>query len=144
MAGQHGQARAARGMAQAWKAWRAVTDQWDILTTGHPRGARPTPVATEIGDLALRTGRLAYRNPHWTPAYGNASLIRDPAGLAQSPGDVINALAAVHHAADAISRIAAADHAAVLDAAGNRLYVPTRRLPENYDIPHPYAPAPRP
>jgi hypothetical protein len=134
---------AACGMAQAWTAWRAVAAQWDILTTGHPRGARPTTVATEIGDLALQTGRLAYRNPHWTPAYGNPSLIRDPAGLAESPGDVITALAAVHHAADAISRIAAADHAAVLDAADSRLYVPTRLLPENYDIPHPYAPAPR-
>ena len=134
---------AACGMARAWKTWRIVTDQWDIATTGHPRGARPTPVATEIGDLALQAGRLAYRNPHWTTAYGNASLIRDPAGLAQSPGDVIAVLAAVHHAADAIGRIAAADHAAVLDAVGNRLYVPTRLLPENYDIPHPYAPAPR-
>jgi hypothetical protein len=131
-------------MTRAWKSWRAVADQWDIVTTGHPRGAHPTPVATEIGDLALRTGRLAYRNPHWTPAYGNASLIRDLADLADSPGEIVTVVAAVHHAADAISRIAAADHAAVLDAAvGNRLYVPTRLLPENYDIPHPYAPAPR-
>jgi len=134
---------AACGMAQAWKAWRAVTDWWDVITTGHPRGARPTPIAIEIGDLALPTGRLGYRNPHWAPAYGNASLIRDPAGLAEAPGDVITVLAAVHHAADAISRIATADHAAVLDAAGSQLYVPTRLLPENYDIPHPYAPAPR-
>jgi hypothetical protein len=131
---------AACGMAEVWKSWRAVADQWDIVTTGHPRGARPTPVAIEIGDLALRTGRLAYRNPHWRPAYGNASLIRGPADLAESPGDVITVLAAIHHVADAISRIAATDRAAVLDAAGSRLYVPTRLLPENYDIPQPYAP----
>jgi len=135
---------AACGMARAWKTWCAVTDRWDIVTTGHPRGARPTPVAIEIGDLALQTGRLAYRNPHWTPAYGNASLIRDPAGLAESPSDVITVLAAVHQAADAISRIATADHAAVLDAAAdNLLYLPTRLLPDKYDIPHPYAQAPR-
>jgi hypothetical protein len=53
-------------------------------------------------------------------------------------------LAAVHHAADAISQIAATDHQAVLDAAADgRLYVPTRMLPDTYDIPQPYAPAPR-
>jgi hypothetical protein len=34
-------------------------------------------------------------------------------------------------------------HQAVLDAAASHLYVPTRLLPGTYDIPHPYAPAPR-
>ena len=135
---------AADGMAQAWASWRAVTDHWDIVTTGTSRGAGLTPVAAEISDLVLRAGRLAYRNPHWTPDYGDASLLRDPAGLAQVPSGIVTVLAAVHQSADAISRIAAADHQAVLDAAtSNRLYVPTRVLPENYDIPHPYAPAPR-
>jgi hypothetical protein len=131
-------------MAQAWTSWRAVTGHWDIVTTGASRGAGLTTVATEISDLVLRTGRLAYRNPHWTPGYGDAGLLRDPADLAPVPGGIITVLAAVHQSADAISRIAAADHQAVLDAAAsNRLYVPTRLLPENYDIPHPYAPAPR-
>lgn len=130
-------------MTQAWTSWRAVADQWDIVTTGTNRGAGLTPVATEISDLVLRTGRLAYRNPHWTPGYGDASLLRDPTELASAPGDIVTVLATVHQSADAISRIAAADHQAVLDAAAsNRLYVPTRVLPENYDIPHPYAPAP--
>ena len=53
-------------------------------------------------------------------------------------------LAAVHHAADAISRIAAKDQEAVATAAADRrLYVPVRLLPDNYDIPHPHTPAPR-
>jgi hypothetical protein len=135
---------AAHAVAQAWASWRAVAGQWDIVTTGTNRGAGLTPVATEISDLVLRIGRLAYRNPHWTPDYGDASLLRDPADLAQAPGGIVTVLAAVHHAADAISRIAGTDHQAVLDAAAtSRLYVPTRVLPENYDIPHPYAPAPR-
>jgi hypothetical protein len=93
----------------------------------------------------LRTGRLAYKNPQWTPARSHTSPIRDPADLAHSPGDVITVLAAVHHhATDAISQIAATDHQAVLDAAADsRLYMPTRLLPDKYDIPHPYTRAPR-
>ena len=134
---------AAQSMQRAWKAWRAVTDHWDIVTTGTHRGAGLTPVASEISDLVLRTGRLAYRNPRWTPAYSHTSQIRDPADLAHSPGDIVTVLAAVHHAADAIHQIAATDHQAVLDAAAvSRLYVPTRLLPDKYDIPHPYTCAP--
>jgi hypothetical protein len=131
----------ANAMAQAWTSWRAVADHWDIVTTATNR-AGLAPVATEISDPVLRTGRLAYRNPHWTPHYSDNSLLRDPADLAQAPSGIATVLAAVHHCADAISRIATADHQAVRDAATtSRLYVPTRVLPENYDIPHPYAPA---
>jgi hypothetical protein len=53
-------------------------------------------------------------------------------------------LAAVHHAADAVDRVAAKDQEAVAAAdADRRLYVPVRLLPDKYDIPHPYALAPR-
>jgi hypothetical protein len=135
---------AVTAMGRAWTSWRAVAGHWDIMTTGARRGTGLTPVAREIDDLVLRTGRLAYRNLRWTPACGDASLIRDPDGLACSAHDVTTVLAAVHHASDAISHIAADDHRAVLDAAAcNRLYVPTRMLPDTYDIPQPYAPAPR-
>jgi hypothetical protein len=52
-------------------------------------------------------------------------------------------LAAVHHSADAASRVAATDQQAVLTAAAdNRLYVPVRLLSDKYDIPHPYTPTP--
>ena len=54
-------------------------------------------------------------------------------------------LAAVHHAIDAISRVAACDTDAVRDAASTRrLYLPTRLMPQHYDIPWPYAPLPTP
>jgi hypothetical protein len=113
------------------------------LTTGHQRTPGTTPVAAEISDLVQRTGQLAYANPRCTPACARASQIRDPASLAYSTGDVTNALAAVHHAADAITRIAANDQAAVIDAAfDDRLYLPTRLLPDKYDIASPYSPAP--
>ncbi len=136
---------AAWHMARAWQSWRAVTDQWDIVTTGAVRSAGLTPVAAEIADLALRAGRLAYSNPHWTPACSHASLSRDPADLAYAPGDLITVLATVHHAADAIGHIAATDRDAVTAAATeNRLYVPVRLLSDKYDIPHPYTAAPRP
>jgi hypothetical protein len=130
-------------MQHAWTSWRTVTGHWDTLTTGHQRTPGTTPVAAEISDLVQRTGQLAYANPRWTPACARSSQIRDPASLAYSAGDVTNALAAVHQAADAMTRIAANDHAAVIAAAfDDRLYLPTRLLPDKYDIPRPYSPAP--
>ncbi len=78
----------------------------------------------------LRTGRLAYNNPRWTPACADTSPARDPADLAATAGDLRDVLAAVHHAIDAISRVAACDTDAVRDAAWvRRLYLPTRLLP---------------
>jgi len=137
-------AAAADDMTCAWQSWRAIAGHWDILTTGTSPHAGMTPVAVEIADLALRTGRLAYRNPHWAPSHHQASPIRDPADLAGTPGGIIAVLTAVHHATDAITRVAVTDHQAVVVAvADNRLCVPTRLLPENYDIPAPYARAPR-
>ena len=52
-------------------------------------------------------------------------------------------LAAVHHAADAVTRIVPQDREAVrLAAAEQRLHVRTRLLPEDYDVPYHYAPIP--
>jgi hypothetical protein len=50
----------------------------------------------------------------------------------------------VHHAASALHRLADAGHAqAAAAAAAGRLYVPTRSLPDGYDVPHRLAPAPQ-
>ena len=135
---------AAAAMGGAWTSWRAITGHWDIVTTGAWRGTGLTPVAHEIDDLVVQTGRLAYRNPHWTPACADTSQPRSLSDLARSARDITTVLAAVHHVADAINQIAADDHQAVLDAASDhRLYVPVRLLPDTYDIPQPYTPAPR-
>jgi hypothetical protein len=100
-------------------------------------------VAAELDDLVLRTGRLAYRNPAWTPRSADASAIRDPAGLAGTSTDLTAVVAAVHHAADAVGFVAIHDGRSVLAAAGDcRLYLPTRLLPEDFDIPSPYWTAP--
>jgi hypothetical protein len=129
--------------AQVWPAWRAVTHQWDIASTGPYTGAGISPVAAEFGDLALRLGRLAYRNPQWTPDCGEASLVRLPEDLGSSPNDICSVLSAAHHAVDAVARIAIEDReAARAAAADHRLYVPTRLAPEEWDIPYPYSPAP--
>ena len=75
----------ARALKLACTAWRAVTGEWDLLSTGIHKRAGISPVAAEMDDLVLRIGRLAYRNPGWTPACGDASLARQAADLAQKP-----------------------------------------------------------
>ena len=54
-------------------------------------------------------------------------------------------MAAIHHAADVLARVAASDREAVRAAAASRrLFVPTRLLPSSHDVPYPYSPAPAP
>jgi hypothetical protein len=116
---------AADAYSQAWPKWREVAHYWDIASTGIQRGTSLSPVAAEFGDLVLRIGRLAYRNQRWTPARAHASHTRNPTDLAPTPGDITCVVAAVHTAADAITRIAAGDREAVRAAAADhRLYVP--------------------
>ena len=109
----------------AWPKWRAIAHHWDIVSTGISRGVCPSPVAAELGDLVLRIGRLAYDNQQWTPSRAHASHIHNPSDLAPTPNEVISVVAAVHTAADAITRIAAGDREAVrASAADHRLYAP--------------------
>lgn len=80
-------ATATDASAQACAAWRAVTRHWDVISTGTAPKAI-SPVAAELNDLVLRTGRLAYRNPTWTPRSADASGTRDPADLAGTSTDL--------------------------------------------------------
>ncbi len=116
---------AADASSQAWPTWRVIAHHWDIASTGIHRGAGPAPATAELGDLVLRIGRLAYCNQHWTPARAHASHTRNPADLAPALGDITCVAAAVHTAADAVTRIVAEDREAVRAAAADhRLYVP--------------------
>ena len=100
------------------------------------------PTAGEAGDLALCTGRLAYADPAWTLSSGPGHQPRPPHDLAPHPGDVPLALAAAHHACDAVTSLAYAQRERIRTAASaGRLLVPTRSLPDTMDIPRPFAPA---
>ena len=102
-----------------------------------------TAAMAEASDLVLRMGRLVWDNPHWTPARSDRAAQRTPAALAPGPAAINAVIAAAHQATDALARVAMTDieAARAADRAG-RLYVPTRSLPEDEDVPRPFAPAP--
>jgi len=122
-------------------AWHQVDRLWDVMIT--ETRMLPTQAMTDASDLVLRMGRLVWDDPHWTPARSRRSALRDPAALAPGTGALATVVAAVHQSVDALARVAQADMEAV-EAAGQagRLYVPTRSLPADYDIPRPFATAP--
>ena len=107
------------------------------------RGYLSRPAA-EAGHLALWTGRLAYADPAWTPARSPSHAVRDPASLAPGPAELTEIASAMHYTADSLARAARTelDTVAAAGTAG-RLYVTTRSLPAHYDVPRPYADAPR-
>jgi hypothetical protein len=95
--------------------------------------------AAEAGDLALWTGRLAYADPHWRPAHGPGRHARLPEDLQQVP----QVLAAVYHACGTLAALAQADYEQVrIGADVGRVLVPTQTLPDDFDVPHPFARAP--
>jgi hypothetical protein len=136
---------AAAAMSRAWPAWRAIAHHWDTITTGAQPGAPTGPVTTELGDLALRAGRLAYANQRWSPARAHTTRLRDPADLAPAFSDLAAAIGAMHTTLDAITCLAEADQNAVQAAAdAGHLYLPVRLLPDGCDIPRRFTPVPPP
>lgn len=139
---QAGLRTASQDLQAAWNAWRATAHQWDIISTGRHRNPHPAPAGPEFEDLAVQVARLTYHNPRWTAALASNGPIRDPASLAPAAQDLTAVLAAVHQAIDAITRAGAEDQDAVRTAsADNRLYLLTRLMPAECDIPRPYGPA---
>ena len=122
-------------------AWHQVDRMWDVMIT--ESRMLPTQAMTDASDLVLRMGRLVWDDPHWTPAHSRRAPLRNPGALAPETDAVTTVIAAVHQSVDALARLAKADMDAV-GAAGQagRLYVPTRSLPEDYDVPRPFATAP--
>ena len=124
------------------RAWLAVARAWDNMVTD-TRGYLSRPAA-EAGHLALWTGRLAYADPAWTPARSPSHAVRDPASLAPGPAELTEIASAMHYTADSLARAARTDLDTVATAGtAGRLYVTTRSLPAHYDVPRPYADAPR-
>ena len=132
--------RAADAAGRARNGWLHVARALNQVDTDTMRHLAPT--AGEAGDLALCTGRLAYADAAWTLSSGPGHQPRPPHDLAPDPGDVPLALAAAHHACDAVTSLAYAQRERIRTAASaGRLLVPTRSLPATMDIPRPFAPA---
>jgi hypothetical protein len=123
-------------------AWHQVDRMWDMMIT--ESRMLTTQAMTDASDLVLRMGRLAWDDPQWTPARSRrALLLRSPAALAPGSDAVSAVVAAVHQSVDALACVAKADMDAVETAGqAGRLYVPTRSLPGDYDVPRPFATAP--
>ena len=131
-------AAAARQAGGSWYQIARALRQVTTDTRGHL-----SPAAAEARDLALWTGWLAYTDPTWTPASGPHHPTRPPQELAARPGDVPQVVAAVHHAGEALALLAETEHDQLRAAAhAGRILVPTRTLPDDYNIPRPYATAP--
>ena len=125
------------------RAWLAAARVWDSMVTD-TRDYLSLPAA-ESGHLALWTGRLAYADPAWTPARRPSHAVRDPAGMVSGPAGFTEIASALHYTADSLARAAHTELDTLRTAASaGRLYVTTRSLPElKYDVPRPYAAAPR-
>jgi hypothetical protein len=133
--------QAAHAASRSWRSWRALAHNWDTFTTN--RGTALTPVAAEIGDLVLWAGRLAHTDPAWTPARTHASQPRTNADFTGRGATITAVITALHHTSDALTRIAAHDRQNVrTSAATDQIYIPTRLLPEDDDVPYRYTPAP--
>jgi len=134
-------AEAADAADRARAAWLTVTESWDSITTD-TRGAMGS-AGTEAASLALWTGRLAYANPHWTPDLGPLQPPRPAGELVADTHQLRGAMDATHHVCHTLAQVADADRDNVRVASmAGRLIVPTRSLPDGYDIPYRFAPAP--
>ncbi len=132
---------AAEAAGRASSRWLSVAHALDDVTTDTRRHI--SRAAAGASDLALWTGRLAYADPQWTLASGPSHQARLPQELAPEPNDVPGVVAAVHHACDAITRLAYADREQMRAAAGaDRILVATQAPPDIWDIPIPFVPAP--
>jgi hypothetical protein len=124
---------AARASVRACTYWRRAAGNWDQITT---ESTGLASAATEdTNDLIVRLGRLAFADPGWTPSRSRHARLRHPYDLAPRADQARMVVTAVHYAATAMSRIAAADLSAVTAAVrGQRLYMPTRALPDGNDV----------
>jgi hypothetical protein len=126
---------AAEAAGQACSRWRAAAAAWREVMT-ETKGLT-APTGPDAGDLMVRLGRLAFGDPAWTPSLGSRAPARNLPDRSADGVRFVVAVEAMHHAADALARTGAADFSAVQTAVrASRLYVPTRTLPEEYDVPY--------
>lgn len=133
---------AADAAERARDIWRGVAGAVDRINTDSQRYV--SPAAIEARDLVVWTGRLAYADQDWSAASGPAKAARLPENLVPDPEHARMVIAAVHHASHTLTHLARAEHEEVRAAAGaGRILVTTRSLPDDFDIPRPFAQAPQ-
>jgi len=133
-------AAAAEAARRARGTWLDAAREVARIRTATPR--QLSPAAIEAAELTAWTGRLAYLDPQWSPAHGPDRPLRPPETLAMQ--DVPHVIAAAHHACETLARLAHAERRQVRAAAiAGSVLVPTRSLPDDYDIPYPFTHAPR-
>jgi hypothetical protein len=134
-------AQAAGQAGSARDAWLDAAREYEEITTDIRD--HMSPAAAEAAELALWSGRLAYAGPDWNISSGPSHPARPAEALAPEAADVPEVVAAIHHASEAVAQLATANLEQAKSAVrGDRVLVATRFLPENYDIPSPYTPAP--
>jgi hypothetical protein len=126
---------AAEAAGRACTRWRAAASAWRQVMT-ETKGLT-APAVPDAGDLLVRLGRLVFGDPAWTPSLGPQAPAKNLTDRSADGVRFVVAVEAMHHAADTLARTGAADlHAVRTAVRGSRLYVPTRTLPEEYDVPY--------
>ncbi|HEX9107864.1 MAG TPA: hypothetical protein VF832_11560, partial [Longimicrobiales bacterium] len=95
---------AAEAADQARATWLRTAGTWDDI--GTDTIGTISLEASEVGDLALWTGRLAYTDPAWTPRLGPSRARRSPEAVAPSPDDVPRVISAVQHVCHTLAQVA--------------------------------------
>lgn len=129
---------AADAAARARTRWLGITHALDQVSARNQE--QPSLAAAAAGELALWTGRLAYADPSWTLASGPTCAKEPGESPAREPGQMTEALEAVHDACDAMTRIATADQRQVRALSGaGKLLAPAGPDPVTLDMPGPVA-----
>jgi hypothetical protein len=137
--GLHSAAEAASQACATWREAAAALD--DFTTETHPRTG---PATADSDDVVVRLGRIAFQDRQWTPGPRQA-VVREPTDMVPDQGHLATVIGAVHHAIDALTWAGAGDLRAIETASrAGRLYVPTRTLPMERNVPHPFGRATAP
>jgi hypothetical protein len=132
---------AAAAAAHARERW--LRTGWTVRQITTATQTHSPALAEEVNGLALWSGRLAYADPAWTLASRPAHQACPPARLVARPHDLPHAIAAVHQACHTLNYLSRLEQDRIWAAVQiGQILVPTRSLPDCYDIPHPFAPAP--
>lgn len=107
--------------------WLVAAEAWDTVTDAQ---GRVSPIVSDVSDMLIRTGRLAFANPAWTPRFTHRAPPRAPADLIADGPVLVTVITAAHHTVDGLARAPDSDARAIFGARrGGRLYQSRLTLP---------------